>query len=164
MPRVTTTRILADKVLQKTCGQECVDWAIRMLDEGHDGECLSRRWGMLPPFNHFEVASLRDHALAELGIPDFTPSVALSRCAKELLRAGLTGEIRLTDALATVKDLCIANDYQCDLFDFYQLFFAYSDLQEDEFTYHWPGAARDNILEIIRQRVEAFVCEQDPKV
>ena len=164
MPRVTTTRILADKVLQKTCGQECVDWAIRMLDEGHDGECLSRLWGMVSPFNHFEVASLRDHALAELGIPDFTPSVALSRYAKELLRAGLTGEIRLTDALATVKDLCIANDSQCDLFNFDLLFFAYDDLLDGEFTYHWPGATRDNILEIIRQRAEAFVCEQDPKV
>ena len=161
MPRVTTTRILADRVLQKSCGQECVDWAINMLDEGHDGECLSRLWGMMPPFNHFEVAFLRDHALAELGILDITPTVVLSRYAKELLRAGLTGEIRLTDALAIVKDLCIA-DYQRELSDFYLLSFAYSDLQEDEFTYHWPGATRDNIFEIIRQRAEAFVCESAP--
>lgn len=162
MPHVTTARILADKVLQKTCGQECVDWAIGMLEAGRDGECLSRLWGMVPPFNHFEIAALRDRALVEVGVADVAPAITFSRYATEVLQSGLTGETPLTTALATVKDLCIANDYQCGLFDFYLLFFAYDDLLDSEFTYHWPGATRENILEIIRGRAEAFNREHEP--
>ncbi len=162
MAGVTTERILADKVLQKTCGQECVDWAIRMLEEGYDGECLSRLWGMVPPFNHFEIASLRDHALAELGIHEIAPSVALSRYATEILSTGLSGEIELVDAISIVKDLCLANDYQDDLFDFYELYFAYADLEEEDFSYYCRGATRESILEIIRERAHAFVRGQPP--
>ena len=161
MTHITTAHILADKLLQKTCGQECVDWAISMLDEGHDGECLSRLWGMVPPFNHFEIAALRDHALTELGMKDFARTDILSRYATELLQSGLSGEVPLVAALTAVKELYIAADDQANLFDFYLLFFAYDDLIESEFTYHWPEATRDNILEIIRERSEAFVRRQE---
>ena len=61
------------------------------------------------------------------------------------------------DALAIVQDLCIANDYQSDIHDFYLLYFAHCDLQETGIQYYWPDATRKNIVAIIRERADAFV-------
>ena len=49
-------RFLAEKSLQVTCGQQCVDWAIGMLATRENRHFLLRLAGMLPPFNHFELA------------------------------------------------------------------------------------------------------------
>jgi hypothetical protein len=68
-----TTRLLASKALRRPCGQECVDWAVSMLEQGFDGRYLGILAGLTPPFNPFDLADLRDRALKELGISD-TPA------------------------------------------------------------------------------------------
>jgi len=157
MPTITTPRILADKALQETCGQECVDWAISMLEQGRDGHYLTMLAGMSPPFNHFEVADYRDRALRELGIIEISDSAAVTTYAAEQLRLALAGEADLIATLSVIKDLCIARDYQSDIYDFYTLYFAYTDLQESNFQWYWQGATRENIVSIIRNRAEAFL-------
>jgi hypothetical protein len=47
--------------------------------------------------------------------------------------------------------------YPHDLYDFYLLYFAYSDLQDASVQWYWEGATRDNILAIIGERAAAFV-------
>src|SRR5262245_9133475 len=89
MTKISTAHILADKALQESCGQNCVDWAITMLEQGHDGHNLMMLAGMLPPYNHFEIAALRDRALHELRIGDLDPSVAIRTFAVERLRLAL---------------------------------------------------------------------------
>ena len=157
MATITTARILADKALQQTCGQECVDWAISMLEQGRDGHYLTMLAGTSPPFNHFEVADYRDRSLRELGITDISDSAAVTTYAAEHLRLALAGEADLISTLNVIKDLCIARDYQSDIYDFYTLYFAYTDLQESDFQWYWQGATRENIVSIIRNRAEAFL-------
>ena len=59
--------------------------------------------------------------------------------------------------LTIIKDLCIARDYQRDIYDFYLLYFAYTDLQESEVQWYWEGATRENIASIVRDRAEVFL-------
>lgn len=157
MAIITTARILADKALQQTCGQECVDWALAMLEQGRGGHYTAMLAGLTPPFNHFEVVAYRDHSLRELGIADIADAAAVSTYAAEHLRLALAGEADLISTLGVIKDLCIARDYQKDIQDFYLLYFAYTDLQESEVQWYWEGANRENIVSLIRQRAEAFV-------
>jgi hypothetical protein len=157
MAKITTAQLLAEKALQKPCGQHCVDWAIGMLEEGRDGHNLTMLAGMLPPYNHFEIAALRDRALRELGIADIDREHAERTYASECLRLGLAGESNLLEAVSEIKDLCIANNYQKDIFDFYLLYFAYEDLECRGQQYYWPGANRDEIESIIRKRAEQFL-------
>jgi hypothetical protein len=157
--KVTTAHILADKALDEPCGQTCVDWAITMLEQGHDGHYLTRLAGMLPPYNHFELADLRDRALREQGIPDVDDSAAVRAFAAERLRLALAGEIELMTAVEAVADLCIARDYAKELFDFYLLYFAYIDLRDSDIQWYWQGATRENIDAISRQRAVEFLRE-----
>lgn len=59
------------------CGQECVDWAARLLEAGSDSMNVAMLAGMTPPLNHSEVATRRDQVLAELGIADVSKSDAV---------------------------------------------------------------------------------------
>jgi len=63
----TTAHMLAERFQQTTCGRQCVDWAIGLLEQGRDGHCLTMLAGMTPSFHHFEVAQMRNRVLLELG-------------------------------------------------------------------------------------------------
>lgn len=57
MPAPKTVEILARRRLDRECGQECVDWAIGMLEHGYgyDSKSLRALAGLTPPFHHFEM-------------------------------------------------------------------------------------------------------------
>jgi hypothetical protein len=114
---------------------------------------------MLPPYNHFELADLRDRSLRELGISDLDDSMAVRTFAAERLRLALAGEVDLIETISTIKDLCIAQNYLKELYDFYLLYWAYSDLRDSECQWYWQGATRDNVESLIRQRAEQFLRE-----
>ena len=140
---MTTARILAEKAFQETCGQQCVDWAIGLLESGHDSPHLRQLAGMLPTYNHFEMAALRDRTIEELKFAEVTPTVAIREYAAEVLRYALHGDLDVIEALKVVADLCVANDYAPDLMDFYRLYYAHIDLQGGGMQWYWNGAMRE---------------------
>lgn len=158
--RVTTAHLLSDLALQETCGQQCVEWAIGMLESGHESHSLLRLAGMLPPYNHFEIAALTDRALNELHVNRKPPVDAALAYAAELLGSALAGEIDIVLANSTVAELSIALDYQRELSDFTMLYWAHKDLQYGDVQWYWDGATCDNIREIMRQRAEEFLAKR----
>ena len=155
--RVSTARLFADKAQEKSCGVECVEWAISMLESGHDGHHLEMLAGLSPPYNHFEVADLRDRSFQEQGIEAIEGDRAFSIYAAEEIAGFLAGTREVLDMLATVRDLWIANNHLRDIYDFYLLYFAYSNLRDGEEQWYWEGANSENILEIIRDRAQVFL-------
>jgi hypothetical protein len=119
--RVSTAEILAARALEHPCGQECVDWAVTMLIEGRDAPHLRMLAGQERPYNHFELANLRDRALDELGEGRGFRDQAVRLYARERLQAAIAGHADLPTEVAVVAQLCIENDYARDLFDFYLL-------------------------------------------
>jgi hypothetical protein len=154
---VTTARILTDKALQETCGRQCVDWAIGLLERGQDSPHLRQLAGMLPPYNHFEIAALRDRTIEELKIAEVAPAEVIREYAAEVIRCALDGDLDVIIALKIVADLCVADKYPPDLMDFYCLYFAHIDLQDGGMQWYWNGATRDNIDEIFRELAQQFV-------
>jgi len=159
MVEVTTARILADRALQEPCGQQCVNWAVSMLVAGHDGRYLAMLAGLSPPYNHFELADLRDRALAEVGAPELTDVEAVRAYVAELLQFALAGEADLIETLGEVKDMYIAYGYPRDIQDFYSLYFAYDALRDSVVQWYWNGATQENIIDLIRARARQFISE-----
>jgi hypothetical protein len=58
---------------------------------------------MLPPYNHFEIAALRDKTLGELGIPDIDESEVAVLYSMELLKSALSGQEGIISAVALVS-------------------------------------------------------------
>jgi hypothetical protein len=158
--RVTTAEILAHRALEMTCGQECVDWAVGLLIDGRDSMCLRRLAGAEAPHNHFELATLRDGTLEELGVEAVSREAALTGYARERLRAAIAGTADLTTEIEVVSQLCSGRDDVPLLVEFYLLHNAYADLQTSDLQWYWPEANRSNILAIMRQRAERFVSNE----
>jgi hypothetical protein len=153
----STTQILAEKALGMECGQACVDWAVGLLEAGCDSVNVAMLAGMTPPFNHFEVASRRDQALADLGIADVPKGDAARAWAAEQWRqAWAGGSAARRTALRKVSGLCISNDYLEELFEFYLLDGAWDDLDELGHSLHWPGATAETIADIVQERFSAL--------
>ena len=112
---------------------------------------------MSPPFNHFEVAELRDLVLGEIHAPTLSKTEALVTYSASLLQAMLDGSKDMAEVVATISDLCVNNDYLEELHDFYLLECAYMSLQSSTTQYYWPLATRENIKEIIFNEAKAFI-------
>ena len=158
----STARLVAEKALERTCGENCVEWAVAQLCAGKEGHHLAMLAGMVPPHNHFEIAALRDAAFRELGIESLSKRDAIRTFAEELLRDALADDALLRAAVREVAALVIADNFRHDLFDFYLLDCAFNDLATGTFTYHWREATRDNIARLTRTRTLALLEEGKP--
>ncbi len=156
----STAQIIAERALQEPCGENCVDWAIGLLESGHDTITICRLAAQRPPYDHFELVPLRDQILTELGLINTSMDESILMYATELLAKADAGTMPLDTAIAEVKDLCIGNDYQDEIYDFYLLYFANADLREQDSQYYYPDANRSNIEQITRDRVSEFVRAQ----
>jgi hypothetical protein len=153
---ITTARILADRVLERTSGDACVAWALDAMRNGHDGMCVASLAGLVPPYNLFEVDEMVRSALSEIGVPIPSDSQCIADFVDECLRRGLARASDLGAALRDVSDVCVAQDMRSDLHDFYRLFYAYEELSSYPLDpqWYWPGATADTIDEIARDRIE----------
>lgn len=128
-----------------------------MIEHGYDDQSLYALACSQAPFNHFEIAELRGKALIKLKISDISHSTAVHVYAVEIIKGALSGKIELINALYALEQLCADNDYRSDLYDFYLLYYAYSDLQKHKNQHHWDDATIDNIDEIVRKHFESFI-------
>src|SRR5215207_836827 len=106
-----TEYILACQALNRTCGQEGVDWALSLLEQGYGAPSLCVLACMKPPYNSYEMGELCAAVLTELKIADISPAAALRPFAIGTIKAALSGRIELVIALNILMDLCIETNY-----------------------------------------------------
>ena len=157
MPKVSTIQILARRTRELACGSECIDWAIGLLESGHDSPSLRILSGLTPPLNHFELSSLRDRVLEELRLPETDIQNPVSAYVSELVATALTEGASLVPVFAQLTQLAISLEYPRELMPFYNLHFAWEDLQHSDVQWYWDGATRNNIDRIMREQAEEFV-------
>jgi hypothetical protein len=154
---VTTVEILMRKMLEKECGQECVTWAIGMLEQGYETRSLLILAGLTPPLNHFEIAQLRDRVLAEINPPELKIDDPVNAYVSEIAFEALYDTGALREVFARVAQLAIELGYPSDLQPFYNLHFAADDLRHSYVQWYWQGADRENIDLLMLQEAQRFV-------
>ena len=155
----STTEILARRSLNRSIDQRWVEWAVAMLETGHDSPHLRMLAGALPPFNQFEMTRLADKALAELGL-DFSNTEALVKdYAAELLEDMLQGARSSEEVLDILFDMCTELDSPDFLSDFSLLYQARAELRSATVQWYWPSADRSNIEQAIREYATRWLDE-----
>jgi hypothetical protein len=142
------------RALERRCGQECVDWAIGLLEQGAKTRTVGILAGMMPPFNPFEMAELRDRVLEELGIADLPREQAIVAYARELAADALADPCGPFELLHELSELCIAEGYLRELHNCYLLSNAWEDLLAREIQWYWTGATLDNIESLARDELK----------
>ncbi|WP_395750229.1 hypothetical protein [Prosthecobacter sp.] len=161
-------KVLPGKVIM-FCGTprgdpaDCVEWAMEALTEGYDTPSLRILAGLASPLVIFEVRDYAKRALRELGISIPNGPAAISAYARDLVSDILVQPPLMQSRLRELCDLCIAEDYQNDIYDFYLLRWAYDDLKNETVQWYWDGADRSNIDQIILQKCSSWLEEYDAK-
>ena len=158
---VSTTRILAMKALERRCGQECVDWAIGLLEQGASTRSLGMLAGMMPPFNPFEMADLRDRVLEQLGIAELRREEAVVAYARELAADALADRRGPYELLHELSELCVAEGYLRELYNCYLLSNAWEDLLARGIQWYWTGATLDNIESLARYELMGLAASRN---
>lgn len=142
---------------------DCVEWAVEALCRGEDSPNLRILAGLTPPLSSFEVRDYASKALRELEIGIPQGAEAISAYARDLVEEILMSPEMMQTNLQILCDMCIAEDYQEDIYDFYMLRWAYDDLQQEEVQWYWEGADRSNIHEIVLNRCRDWLAEYETK-
>jgi hypothetical protein len=150
---VSTTRILAMKALERRCEQDCVDWAIGLLERGNRTRNVAILAGMIPPFNPFEMAEMRDRVLEELCVPALAREDAIVIYAGELAADAAEDPRSPYAVLRELSELCIAEGYLRELHECYLLSNAWEDLLSRNEQWYVANATLDNIETLARDEL-----------
>ena len=143
--------------MERACGQECVDWAIGLLERGVESPSLLLLAGLTPPLNHFEIRALRERALEEIEPAELSIADPVMAYVIETVAAARWDADALRLAFDRITSLAIELGYPHDLRPFYNLHFAAEDLLRGDEQWYWPGATRENIDQIMRDEAEGFL-------
>ena len=136
---------------------DCVKWAEAALCEDFDTPSLRILAGLSDPLNFFEVKSYAEAALKELGIEIPSSTQSVSAYAKDIAHDIINSPISVRENLKKLFDLCIAHDYQDDIFDFYLLHCALNDFDYGDVQHYWEGATKDNIESIVIEKCNEYI-------
>lgn len=156
-----TYKVVAYSDLTAVNGDDSIDWAIEMLQLGHETPSLLILAGLTKPTNQFEVRDYLKRALDELELNEKTGDDAtLSYCSYYILKISRGEEVKRS--LVSVYEFCRANDYEENIFDFYLLHWAWDDLDHgDEYNHYWPDANRHTIKQIVIDIAKKWILENE---
>jgi len=160
-PQYTTTALLGRASLRHAREEEYVEWAVHMLEQGHDTPNLCILAGLEPILNHFEVQDHFSRSLKELGIERKENDVEIKRYAIETVRHILNGSIDHKVGVSTLNSVCIAGDYPSYLMDWYSLDDAMIDIDSGHYPNGFPEAYGKDFREVVLGVAREFLNEYD---
>ena len=126
LPPPTTREIQAWRALGRSPDARWIDWAVARLQAGDDGDNLRVLAGLRGPLNFFETTAIADRALVEIGAPQLEGIKAIHAHAADLVRLLISGA-EVAPILRELSWLCLENDHDPVLADFYLLHLAYEE-------------------------------------
>lgn len=141
-----TYKIVAFAELQYENSDEVIDWAMEMVDLGHDTESLFILAGISKPTTFYEVRRYWKDALRELGLEIKTGEAATLSYASYYVHQ-IAENKKVRDNLRKLYRFCLCMDYEKLVYDFHKLYWAWGDLECEEYpyNYYWPDANLGNI-------------------
>lgn len=154
-----TYKIVAYKVNPNFQTDECVDWAIDLLEKGIETEHILIIAALDKPTNYFETTQYVEKALQELKLTSLTGREGIISLAT-FYASEIAKSCNVRTNLKKLCDLCIDLDYNKLIFDFYLLYWAWSDLDfGNEIQEYWPDATKDNIESIAVNYARNWISE-----
>jgi hypothetical protein len=125
-----------------------IDWAIDLLEENITTQSIQIAAGLEKPVNVFEARKYIETILEELNLLNFTKDEKIRfYCAFFVEEIIL--EIDIRQNLKILYKTHQSLDSKNDLYDFYLLYWAWDDLDTQEYTPYWSDANKDNIKDIV---------------
>ena len=151
-----TYKIVANSIIDDFNFDIIVDWAIELLEEGVETENIQIIAGLKKPVNYFESKKYLEDTLKELGLDKFTEKqkiICYSSFYIQMIAAGK--DVRHN--LSMIYKFCQKMDYEDTTYDFYLLYWAWGDLEYQDYNHYWESAKRNNIESIVISTAKEWV-------
>ncbi len=145
-----TYKIVAFPEIQQVDTNESIDWAIEMIELGFESPTLFMLASFNKPTNYFEVINYVKDTINELGLKMKSGDDAILSYASYYILQIAKGQ-RVRENLTDLYRFCQMRDYEELVYDFYLLYWAWTDLEYDDThnNHYWDGARKDNVEKIV---------------
>jgi hypothetical protein len=136
-----------------------VDCAISLLENNYLQDSICNLAGYSPPYNYFEIKELISKAKSDLNLPNITGDKAVIAFTFHLSEKLISDENKIK-LLNRISNICIKNNYQKNIYEFYHLYFGYSDLLgEGEPQYYHEDLTLENANSLIEKTAIKWIEE-----
>ncbi|BDD01391.1 hypothetical protein [Persicobacter psychrovividus] len=148
--------IQSHKELEHFDYSKAVDWAIDLIRQGKDTDNVLMLASFSEPIDRFEIRPYVTNVLNELGLEELDYKSAVIAETHYHLNAILNDrEIRTN--LQSLYQLCVDNDYESGLMNFYLIYHGWDELEEIGVNYYFEGADLDNIEEVLKKEARKWI-------
>ena len=156
-----TYKVAAFSEIPNFKSDECVDWAIEMLELGFESESLLILCGLSKPTNYFETIEYLKEAFEELNLTFKTGEDGIISYSNYLIK-DIASNKNVKANLKLIQQLCIDKDYEKVIYDFYLLHWAWGDYDYgNEFQEYWTEATPETIEQIVIDRAKKWIEENE---
>lgn len=153
-----TYKILAFPEIQEINSDDCVDWAIEMIELGHENLELYNLAAFSKPTNYFEIKTFVKDVIEGLGLRELSGEEAILSYAKFYIhQIAKSQDIR--NNLKELYKFCQTRDYEELVYDFFLLYWAWDQLDYEDYNenHYWKGARNSNIQQIVIGEAKKWV-------
>ena len=154
-----TYKVVAYGHVDRLNSDEVIDWALDMLDLNFVAPSLYVLASIEKGSAFYEVQPYLEEAISELGLQRKTDDDALVSYSMFHVNE-IANQKNVRANIKILCDICIAEDYANEIYDFYSLNFAWMDYDHDPnypFNHYWEGATAKNIERICIEQSELWL-------
>ena len=129
---------------------ECVDWAIEMLELGYESSHLLMLAASDKSTSYFEIKPYLERAAKELGLTMKNGDDGVISYSYYFIKE-ISLRKRVRYNLAELYGFCQQRDYEGIVYDFYLLYWAWDQIDYDDTNqnHYWEGTNKENIEQTV---------------
>ena len=148
--------IQSHKELEHFDYSKAIDWAIDLIRQGKETDNVLMLASFSKPIDRFEISPYVTNVLNDLGLEELDyKSAVIAEMHYHLNEILNDREIRKN--LQSLYQLCVDNDYESGLMNFYLIYHGWDELEEIGVNYYFEGADLDNIEEVLKKEARKWI-------
>lgn len=148
--------IQSHKELEHFDYSKAVDWAIDLIRQGKETDNVLMLASFSEPIDRFEIRPYVTNVLNDFGLEELDYKSAVIAETHYHLNE-ILNDRQIRKNLQSLLQLCLDNDYESGLMNFYLIYHGWYELEEIGVNYYFEGADLDNIEEVLKKEARKWI-------
>lgn len=148
--------IQSHKELENFDYSKAVDWAIDLIRQGKETDNVLMLASFSKPIDRFEISPYVTNVLNDLGLEELDYKSAVIAETHYHLNE-ILNDRQIRKNLQSLYQLCVDNDYESGLMNFYLIYHGWDELEEIGVNFYFDGADLDNIEEVLKKEAIKWI-------
>ena len=148
--------IQSHKELEHFDYSKAVDWAIDLIRQGKETDNVLMLASFSEPIDRFEIRPYVTNVLNDFRLEELDYKSAVIAKTHYNLNE-ILNDRQIRKNLQSLYQLCVDNNYESGLMNFYLIYYGWDELEEIGVNYYFEGADLDNIEEILKKEARKWI-------